>query len=41
MSDAAARGNLIYVDDILMRSRTFAEHLTEIRHVLDQLAEPN
>ena len=38
MSDAAARGNLIYVDDILMRSRTFQEHLAEIRHVLNQLA---
>ncbi|KAF0038017.1 hypothetical protein F2P81_010891 [Scophthalmus maximus] len=37
MSDTAARGNLIYVDDILMRSRTFDIHLTEIRHVLSQL----
>lgn len=37
MSDAAARGNLIYVDDILMRSQTFEEHLAEIRHVLTQL----
>lgn len=38
MSDAAARGNLIYVDDILMRSCTFEAHLEEIRHVLNQLA---
>lgn len=38
MSDASARGNLIYVDDILMRSRSFDEHLAEIRHVLGQLA---
>lgn len=38
MSDAAARGNLIYVDDILIRSRTFEAHLEEIRHVLSQLA---
>ncbi|KAK9525318.1 hypothetical protein VZT92_015149 [Zoarces viviparus] len=38
MADASARGNLIYVDDILMRSRTFEEHLAEIRHVLGQLA---
>ncbi len=38
MSDAATRGNLIYVDDILMRSRTFEEHLVEIRHVLNQLS---
>uniref|UniRef100_A0A1A8CCG2 Gypsy retrotransposon integrase-like protein 1 n=1 Tax=Nothobranchius kadleci TaxID=1051664 RepID=A0A1A8CCG2_NOTKA len=39
MSDAASRGNLIYVDDILMRSRTFEEHLAELRHVLQQLAD--
>ncbi|KAL2076478.1 hypothetical protein ACEWY4_027942 [Coilia grayii] len=38
MSDAAARGNLIYVDDILIRSQTFEAHLIEIRHVLTQLA---
>ncbi|KAK9523659.1 hypothetical protein VZT92_017572, partial [Zoarces viviparus] len=38
MADASARGNLIYVDDILMRSRTFEEHLAKIRHVLGQLA---
>ncbi|KAF0037917.1 hypothetical protein F2P81_010791 [Scophthalmus maximus] len=38
MSDAAARGNLICVDDILMRSRTFDKHLAEIRLVLSQLA---
>ena len=36
MSDAAARGYLIYVDDILVRSRTFEAHLVEIRHVLSQ-----
>ncbi len=30
MSDSAAHGNLIYVDDILMRSHTFEEHLAEI-----------
>ena len=38
MSDAAARGNLIYVDDILMHSQTWEAHLAEIRHVLNQLS---
>ena len=36
--DARLRGNLIYVDDILMKSPTLDEHLTEIDHVLTQLA---
>lgn len=31
------RGNLIYVDDILMRNTTFKAHLEEIDHVLSQL----
>ena len=35
--DAAERGNVIYVDDILIRSRTFPQHLEEIEHVLGQL----
>ncbi|KAL7380345.1 hypothetical protein ABVT39_016213 [Epinephelus coioides] len=30
MSDAAARSNLIYVDNIHMRSQTSDKHLTEI-----------
>ncbi|KAJ8375526.1 hypothetical protein SKAU_G00061060 [Synaphobranchus kaupii] len=38
MSDAAMRGNLIYVDDILMRSQTWDAHLAELRHVLNQLS---
>lgn len=37
MTDAASRGNLIYVDDILVRSQTFEAHLLELRHVLGQL----
>ncbi|KAJ8356308.1 hypothetical protein SKAU_G00191020 [Synaphobranchus kaupii] len=36
MSDATMRGNLIYVDDILMRSQTWDAHLAELRHVLNQ-----
>ncbi|KAJ8333566.1 hypothetical protein SKAU_G00415740 [Synaphobranchus kaupii] len=32
------RGNLIYVDDILMRSQTWDAHLAELRHVLNQLS---
>ena len=39
MSDAATSSNLIYVNDILMRSRTFEEHLTEIWHIFNQLAK--
>lgn len=38
MSDAAACGNLIYVDDVLMRSQNLESHLAEIRHVLNQLS---
>ena len=34
MSIAAARGNLIYVDDILMRSQTSEAHLAEIRFLV-------
>ena len=36
--DAAAHGNLIYMDDIIIRSQTFQAHLTEIQHVLNQLS---
>lgn len=35
--DARMRGNLIYVDDVLMKSMTVADHLIEIDHVLTQL----
>lgn len=35
--DARVRGNLIYVDDVLMKSMTVADHLKEIDHVLHQL----
>lgn len=38
MSDATTHGNLINVDDILMRSRPFNKHLTKIRHMLNQLS---
>ena len=38
MSDAAACGNLIYADDILMCSQTWEAHLAEIRYVLNQLS---
>ncbi|KAL1249401.1 hypothetical protein QQF64_020406 [Cirrhinus molitorella] len=31
------RGNLIYVDDVLMKSATVDDHLEEIKHVLNQL----
>uniref|UniRef100_W5MUW6 Gypsy retrotransposon integrase-like protein 1 n=1 Tax=Lepisosteus oculatus TaxID=7918 RepID=W5MUW6_LEPOC len=37
MSDAAAWGNLVYVDS-LMQSQTWEEHMAEIRHVLTQLS---
>lgn len=36
-TDARMRGNLIYVNDILMRSTIFNAHLEEIDHVLGQL----
>ncbi|KAL1277415.1 hypothetical protein QQF64_024088 [Cirrhinus molitorella] len=35
--DARMRGNLIYVDDVLMKSATVDDHLEEIKHVLNQL----
>ena len=35
--DARTRGNLIYVDDVLMKSTNVADHLKEIDHVLNQL----
>ncbi|KAG1941678.1 retrotransposable element [Pimephales promelas] len=35
--DARMRGNLIYVDDVLMKSTTVADHLKEIDYVLNQL----
>ncbi|KAL1248877.1 hypothetical protein QQF64_022195 [Cirrhinus molitorella] len=35
--DARMRGNLIYVDDVLMKSVTVDDHLEEIKHVLNQL----
>uniref|UniRef100_A0AAV2MP73 ribonuclease H n=1 Tax=Knipowitschia caucasica TaxID=637954 RepID=A0AAV2MP73_KNICA len=35
--DAASRGTLIYVDDVLLRTTSIEEHLVEIDHVLDQL----
>ena len=35
--DARERGTLIYVDDVLIRSRTLDEHLAEIDHILGQL----
>lgn len=37
--DARTRGNLINVDDILLRSTTVKAHLEEIDHVLGQLAK--
>uniref|UniRef100_A0A9J7ZNY9 Gypsy retrotransposon integrase-like protein 1 n=1 Tax=Cyprinus carpio carpio TaxID=630221 RepID=A0A9J7ZNY9_CYPCA len=36
--DARMRGNLIYVDDVLMKSTTVADHLKEINYVLNQLS---
>ncbi|XDV14345.1 hypothetical protein PO909_014616 [Leuciscus waleckii] len=36
--DARMRGNLIYVDDVLMKSTTVADHLKEIDYVLNQLS---
>ncbi len=35
--DARVRGNLIYVDNVLMKSSFVEEHLKEIDHVLNQL----
>ncbi len=35
--DARARGNLVYVDDVLMKSSSVEDHLKEINHVLNQL----
>ncbi|KAL1270904.1 hypothetical protein QQF64_029920 [Cirrhinus molitorella] len=35
--DARVRGNLIFVDDFLLKHKTVAEHLKEIDHVLQQL----
>ncbi len=35
--DARARGNLVYVDDVLMKSSSVEGHLKEINHVLNQL----
>ncbi|XP_044150781.1 protein NYNRIN-like isoform X2 [Bufo gargarizans] len=37
MPDATERGTLSYVDDILIKSTTFEEHIAELRHVLTQL----
>ncbi|KAL0198611.1 hypothetical protein M9458_007151, partial [Cirrhinus mrigala] len=35
--DARVRGNLVFVDDILLKHTTVADHLKEIDHVLHQL----
>ncbi len=35
--DARARGNLVFVDDVLMKSSSVEDHLKEINHVLNQL----
>ncbi len=35
--DARARGNLVYVDDVLMKSSSVEDHLKEINHILNQL----
>ncbi len=35
--DTRARGNLVYVDDVLMKSSSVEDHLKEINHVLNQL----
>ncbi len=34
---ARVRGNLVYVDDVLMKSSSVEDHLKEIDHVLNQL----
>ncbi len=36
-TDARVRGNLVYVDDVLMKSSSVEDHLKEIDHVLNQL----
>uniref|UniRef100_A0A8C6LY43 ribonuclease H n=1 Tax=Nothobranchius furzeri TaxID=105023 RepID=A0A8C6LY43_NOTFU len=36
--DARERGTLIYVNDILVRKRTLDDHLSELDHVMGQLA---
>ncbi|RXN14959.1 NYNRIN-like protein [Labeo rohita] len=35
--DASVRGNLVFVDDILLKHTTVADHLKEIDHILHQL----
>ncbi len=35
--DARVRDNLIYVDDVLMKSSNVEDHLKEIDHILNQL----
>ncbi|KAL0147779.1 hypothetical protein M9458_056922, partial [Cirrhinus mrigala] len=35
--DARARGNIIYIDDLLLKTVNVADHLEEINHVLNQL----
>ncbi len=35
--DARVRGNLVYVDDVLMKSSSVEDHLKEIFYVLNQL----
>ncbi len=35
--DARVRGNLVYVDDVLVKSSSVEDHLKEIDHVLNQL----
>ncbi|KAL1246759.1 hypothetical protein QQF64_034307 [Cirrhinus molitorella] len=37
--DARARGNIVYVDDLLLKSTNVADHLKEIDHVLHQLTQ--
>ncbi len=37
-ADARARDNLVYVDDVLMKSSSVEDHLKEIDHVLNQLS---
>ncbi|XP_046878860.1 uncharacterized protein LOC124469544 [Hypomesus transpacificus] len=39
MPDAATRGNLICVDDVLMRSQSWSDHLQKIDHALSQLSQ--
>ncbi len=35
--DIRVKGNLVYVDDVLMKSSSVKDHLKEIDHVLNQL----